>query len=98
MDLILVFQKLSEQVSNEKFKFSGAFSSKSSTARFNNSPFFPLACMLNELSNIMYSSFEAFLLSRDLKKGCAKAKIKNVSNNNRVAKSRYFFTLELFRV
>jgi hypothetical protein len=46
----------------------------------------------------MYISFAAFLLSLASKKGWAKAKITQVSNNKRVHNNNLFLILELLRV
>ena len=96
IDLISVFQKFSSFVKSEKVLFSGVSSNSSWTALLSNSPLFPLACILKELSKMIYNSLLAFLWSFASKYGCAKAKIKAVSNNNLVASKSLFLIFELF--
>ena len=98
MDLISVSQKTSELVSNENCWFSGNSSKSSWMLRLSNSPFAPFACIENELSNKMMSSLPLLVVSLALKKGWAKAKIKQVNNNNRVANNNHFLISALFRV
>ena len=98
IDLISVFQNVSELVIKEKFWFSRRCVNKSSMALCNSGPCCPLACMLKELSSTRYMSLRLFLLSFALKKGWAKAKIKKASSSKRVASNNHFLIVALFRV